>query len=89
MNGCWWIGAQRGNDNVIRWLDGTEMSFTDWDGSQPDNYLNQENCIQMYKYFRPGTDVQPYFAWNDNDCSQLCSFVCEKVAEELNPAVGK
>ena len=61
-------------------MDGTGMSYTHWDVGQPDNYMNQENCIQVYKYYRPGVDVQPYFAWNDNDCSLHCSFVCEKEA---------
>lgn len=82
LNGCWWLGAER-SDAELRWIsDGSLMSqgYTDWDSTQPDNYMNQDDCVQLHKYYRAGVDIQPYFAWNDQICSDHCSFVCEKRA---------
>lgn len=61
------------------------MSYAHWNVGQPDNYMKEENCVQVYKYYTPGLDIQPWFAWNDNNCDLMCSFVCEKAAVEYRP----
>ncbi|XP_076879091.1 galactose-specific lectin nattectin-like isoform X2 [Brachyhypopomus gauderio] len=66
-----WIG---GNDALKEgqwfWSDGTEMNFYYWSTNQPDNYLNNEDCMQM----NVGDDLK----MNDCICYMSYPFVCKK-----------
>lgn len=66
-----WIGLYR---KPWRWSDGSTSTFTRWLDGQPNNYDLKEYCIEEHDYFQ----------WNDEDCSVLCAFICEK-GEEILP----
>ncbi|XP_070570792.1 macrophage mannose receptor 1-like [Ptychodera flava] len=56
-------------DNPV-WLDGTMVVYSDWDDGEPNDWNNEESCIEM-KAKRNGR-------WNDLRCSNKKGFVCEK-----------
>lgn len=47
---------------------GEKVNYTNWNPHNPDNYRNQEHCIQMLDCGR----------WNDFNCDQKLAFICEK-----------
>lgn len=65
-----WIGGNdRENEGHFVWSrDGNPITFNKWDGNNPDDFLNNEDCIEMR---RDGI-------WNDIWCGYLRPFVCEK-----------
>ncbi|KAM4606769.1 collectin-12-like isoform 2-T2 [Polymixia lowei] len=74
--GYFWMGlTDRDEENVWRWLDGTEPSFTKWKPGQPDNWSHGhergEDCAGL---IHDGS-------WNDFFCEDLISYICEKKME--------
>ncbi|XP_056426756.1 CD209 antigen-like protein A isoform X2 [Hyla sarda] len=70
MNKRYWIGLTRDPENatIWKWLDGTQITFNNWGGNNPDNYLNRENCGET----RPGS-------WNDRTCTDKTNFyICKR-----------
>ncbi|KAM9827171.1 collectin-12-like [Neosynchiropus ocellatus] len=71
--GYLWIGlTDRDEENVWRWLDGTQPAFTKWKPGQPDNWNHGhesgEDCAGLV---HDGL-------WNDFFCEDLISFICER-----------
>ncbi|KAM9839473.1 collectin-12-like [Aulostomus maculatus] len=71
--GYFWMGlTDRVEENVWRWLDGTEPVFTKWKPGQPDNWGHEhetgEDCAGL---IHKGL-------WNDFFCEDLISYICEK-----------
>nr|XP_020442065.1 collectin-12 [Monopterus albus]XP_020442066.1 collectin-12 [Monopterus albus] len=74
--GYFWMGlTDREEENMWRWLDGTEPAFTQWKPGQPDNwgYGHEvgEDCAGL---IHEGL-------WNDFFCQDLISYICEKEKE--------
>lgn len=74
--GYFWIGlTDREEENVWRWLDGTEPAFTKWKPGQPDNWGHTheigEDCAGL---IHDGL-------WNDFFCEDLINYICEKDME--------
>lgn len=74
--GYFWLGlTDREQENVWRWLDGTEPVFTKWKPGQPDNWGHGhelgEDCAGL---IHEGL-------WNDFFCEDLISYICEKEME--------
>lgn len=74
--GYFWMGlTDRAEENVWRWLDGTEPAFTKWKPGQPDNWGHGheigEDCAGL---IHGGL-------WNDFFCEDLISYICEKETE--------
>uniref|UniRef100_A0A3Q3LDU6 Collectin-12 n=1 Tax=Mastacembelus armatus TaxID=205130 RepID=A0A3Q3LDU6_9TELE len=74
--GYFWMGlTDREEENVWRWLDGTEPAFTKWKPGQPDNWGHEheagEDCAGL---IHEGL-------WNDFFCQDLISYICEKKIE--------
>ncbi|XP_071341053.1 collectin-12-like [Trachinotus anak] len=75
--GYFWMGlTDREEENVWRWLDGTEPAFTKWKPGQPDNWghgheMKGEDCAGL---IHEGL-------WNDFFCEDLISYICEKEME--------
>lgn len=65
-----WIGGNdRENEGHFVWSrDGNPITFNKWDGNNPDDFSNNEDCIEMR---RDGI-------WNDICCDYPMPFVCEK-----------
>ena len=51
----------------------TPVGYSHWARGQPDNNLNNENCALIHKGYN--------YLWNDNPCSHIFSYVCEKGKE--------
>lgn len=74
--GYFWMGlTDKEEENVWRWLDGTEPAFTKWKPGQPDNWGHGhevgEDCAGL---IHEGL-------WNDFFCEDLISYICEKEME--------
>ena len=67
----YWIGLNDfKNNTVYEWVDGSDVSFTNWGPTEP-NSGGIDNCTESN-----------YGRWNDLACSTHRSFVCGK---EWNP----
>ncbi|CAH2273539.1 Hypothetical predicted protein [Pelobates cultripes] len=66
----YWIGLRRDRNNidVWKWMDGTVMTYSNWDTDEPNNEKNNEHCAE--------TMAGP---WNDQDCNTMQKFICKKV----------
>ncbi|XP_071768194.1 collectin-12-like [Centroberyx gerrardi] len=74
--GYFWMGlTDKQEENVWRWLDGTEPAFTKWKPGQPDDWGHGheigEDCAGL---IHDGL-------WNDFFCEDLISYICEKEIE--------
>lgn len=67
----YWLGATRHNDGKFYWLNGHQHSLNSyqWAKGEPNNYLNQENCVDLAKV--------GMFALNDDNCDKQNHFICE------------
>ncbi|XP_069823324.1 CD209 antigen-like protein E [Dendropsophus ebraccatus] len=68
-NRRYWIGLRRDPEDVEtwKWLDGTQVNFTNWDKKEPNNVGNLEFCGET----RSGP-------WNDLRCNEQLLFICKK-----------
>ncbi|XP_019943140.1 collectin-12 [Paralichthys olivaceus] len=76
--GYFWMGlTDREEENVWRWLDGTQPAFMKWKSGQPDNWGHGheigEDCAGL---IHEGL-------WNDFFCEDLISYICQKEMETL------
>ncbi|KAF7213448.1 collectin-12 [Nothobranchius furzeri] len=71
--GYFWMGlTDREEENVWRWVDGTEPTFKKWKPGQPDNWgHNHESGEDCAGFIHEGL-------WNDFFCEDLISYICEK-----------
>ncbi|KAM8822435.1 collectin-12-like [Spinachia spinachia] len=74
--GYFWMGlTDREEENVWRWLDGSEPAFTRWKPGQPDDWGHGhemgEDCAGL---IHEGL-------WNDFFCEDQISYICEKGME--------
>ncbi|XP_028308776.1 CD209 antigen-like protein C isoform X2 [Gouania willdenowi] len=66
-----WIGlTDAENEGVWKWVDGTLLKETSfWCPGEPNNYKN-EDCVEV--------NFNHIGFWNDNDCNQNRTWICEK-----------
>ncbi|XP_061878070.1 collectin-12-like isoform X2 [Entelurus aequoreus] len=74
--GYFWMAlTDREEENVWRWLDGSEPEFTKWKPGQPDNWGHGheigEDCAGLVHQG----------LWNDFSCEDLIGYICEKQPE--------
>ncbi|KAL4216471.1 hypothetical protein ACF0H5_024195 [Mactra antiquata] len=71
-NNRYWLGVTRDTDGLFYWLNGQDLSHGHylWANGQPDNYHNQENCVDLANV---GT-----FALNDDNCAKTNHFICQE-----------
>jgi len=66
-----WIGLMEG-ESEWRWLDGSMLSFTDWQRGQPDGHRGAGGCVVMWNRHKPGD-------WKNEPCdTQGLGFVCSR-----------
>lgn len=64
-----WIGLNdRDDEGTFEWLDGSRPGFTSWSGSEPNDFFG-EDC----------TLLRQNEQWNDGECDDAHTFVCEAV----------
>lgn len=62
-----WIGLNdRDEEGTFVWVDGSSADYTAWSGSEPNDFFG-EDC----------TLVRPNGKWNDAECDDGHTFVCE------------
>ncbi|XP_077118750.1 uncharacterized protein LOC143774865 [Ranitomeya variabilis] len=66
----YWIGLRRDarEVHVWKWLDGTQVTFTNWDVNEPNYYSSREHCGE--------TKSGP---WNDRNCIDNLFYICKKI----------
>ena len=47
--------------------DNAALSYTDWEEGQPDNYRNQQHCVQITKNYY----------WDDVSCYEVQDYLCQ------------
>ncbi|VDI74243.1 Hypothetical predicted protein [Mytilus galloprovincialis] len=68
---AYWIGATDfETEDVWKWnTTQTMVTVTDWSPGQPDNYLGNQDCVQIM--------TSEGYRWDDNLCEALRAFACE------------
>tara|TARA_B100000683_G_C12290760_1_gene473867 strand:+ start:25 stop:726 length:702 start_codon:yes stop_codon:yes gene_type:complete len=67
-DGKWWIGLNdRGTEGEYVWESGTAFEFDAWNDGEPNNFDDNENCVEMYS----NTGL-----WNDVSCRNEQGFIC-------------
>lgn len=57
-------------EDKFEWIDGCDLSYTNWDRGQPDNQNNVEACGEVWKFH------QQSLTWNDANCQNKHGFIC-------------
>ena len=74
-----WIGLNdKYFENRFLWVNGVDLrktNFTNWLKGEPANSFGNEDCVEVHGKVAPGK-------WNDNYCSSLRNYICEKKAGE-------
>ena len=60
----------QGVESEFQWSDGSAVQFTYWDGWQPDNWRDSEDCANV----RNVNDGR----WNDQSCYNSLPYICKK-----------
>ncbi|XP_044135024.1 low affinity immunoglobulin epsilon Fc receptor-like [Bufo gargarizans] len=70
INKRYWIGLRRDLNKVYiwKWLDGTQVTFTNWAANEPNYHGKEEDCGE--------TISGP---WNDRPCSNKLFYICKRV----------
>ncbi|RVE65935.1 hypothetical protein OJAV_G00121150 [Oryzias javanicus] len=77
--GYWWIGLRahgEGGGVDYAWDNGSPLTFTHWDKNQPDT--GSGTCVTM-------TTGKISGFWDDMQCLETHSFVCEKPRPDISP----
>ncbi len=68
----WWMGLNdRENEGEFVWVSGEAVTYTNWDGGEPNDANGGEDCASLLHW-----DVYDY-QWNDLPCDVTIPFVCE------------
>ncbi|XP_068203774.1 macrophage mannose receptor 1-like [Palaemon carinicauda] len=65
-----WLGGRALEDSGFQWVDGSPFTYDNWAPGEPNSYMDQEDCIEMYNR-RLGV-------WNDKNCGHLTGRVCKR-----------
>ncbi|CAL8279733.1 unnamed protein product [Lota lota] len=79
--GYFWLGlTDREEENVWKWVDGTQPVFTKWKPGQPDNWAHGhedgEDCAGLIHEAN----------WNDFFCTDRIGFICEQSSSLVGDA---
>ncbi|XP_042223061.1 macrophage mannose receptor 1-like isoform X2 [Homarus americanus] len=74
-----WVGGRANVDSGYDWVDGSPFDFDNWAKGEPNNFMDQEDCIALY------THQQGY--WNDQNCANKEGRVCKRLHGKTLPPV--
>lgn len=84
----YWLGGLKSSSEWT-WLTNEDFSlFAKWTPGQPDNYLNQEDCLMMYKNTNPMSPSGTFGYWNDLNNSGNCNGEAFSVQKILGSSVN-
>ncbi|XP_071788858.1 echinoidin-like [Asterias amurensis] len=70
-----WLGFYKPmGRNYFTWSDYSDIDFTFWDSSRPNNVGGDENCVEMWE---EAIENHRLKSWNDRACTHEASFVCK------------
>ncbi|KAK1883605.1 Macrophage mannose receptor 1 [Dissostichus eleginoides] len=81
MPGEAWVGLNDiHNENQFVWIDGTAANLLPWAPNQPDNWQNNEDCVNLrgMNHHEPGL-------LNDDFCTATKEFICKKAKGQGPP----
>lgn len=61
----YWLGATGRAGGTWQWVTNEQFSYSNWDRSEPNNYLRQEGYVQIYRVRNPAVSGSQAFRWND------------------------
>ncbi|XP_026888044.2 macrophage mannose receptor 1-like isoform X2 [Electrophorus electricus] len=65
-----WIGFSSLDANTgFLWTDGTPSDYENWNSGEPNNYNNNEHCVEVI--------LQHGCEWNDRDCDAYNDWICQ------------
>ena len=75
-------------DQTWWWANGEHINYTNWHGTQPDNFTGEETCLMMYNCPNPMDSSTVKGVWNDAQNDGECNgdeffgasnsgFICE------------
>lgn len=71
-----WIGFTDAlSEGNFGWASGLGVSYTNWHPNEPNDSGGNEDCTQFYN---PTSQSSSAAKWNDAQCSQTHTFICEK-----------
>lgn len=76
-----WVGLTWKGENIgWQWDDSTEVSYTNWDNGEPNDYGGvAEDCTELHKSG----------FWNDNPCETLYPYMCKAIADTQYCAIAR
>lgn len=75
-----WIGLNDlAFEGQFEWVNGVNVTYTNWELNQPNNDQGQENCVAF-----PGPNSLDQ--WDDANCIEALPFVCELPGKDPNAA---
>merc|ERR1712025_178850 len=76
----YWLAARKESQGAWAWdHSGISIEWFDWGNNQPDRGQYQQSCLSLL-YYSDLLGITNNFHWNDNDCKEVASFICEKIA---------
>lgn len=62
-------------EGKFTWINGSPLTFQDWNNGEPNNSGGREDCVHFYKNYNG-----VYYKWNDMPCTMVYGNICEKNA---------
>lgn len=77
---AFWIGASDlAREGSFVWMGtGKPVAYSNWRSSEPNDGNGNEDCVVIA--YRPS--VKYWWNWNDFNCSEGISFICERIENE-------
>ncbi|GFS20628.1 C-type mannose receptor 2 [Elysia marginata] len=69
-----WLGlTDKGEEGKFVWEDGTELSYSNWNDDEPNNWDNSQDCVELTKKGK----------WNDRSCENSYGVLCKRPVQEV------
>ncbi|XP_028988342.1 macrophage mannose receptor 1 [Betta splendens] len=68
-----WIGLHAPDPtNGYVWSDGTQLNYQHWQEGEPNNFNNDESCVEFRMHYSDGPG-----SWNDLNCESFNDWLCQ------------
>lgn len=77
-SGYWISGFRRKTNELVWFTNGRPLVYSKFANGQPDNYGNNEACVEVY------IEQPNRVFWNDYTCDGQNGYICQKYVFDLN-----